>query len=288
MTSASPHCETASALSLVDLTWIVTYQCHLDCAYCYVPTTLARRASDSTLTKAQVCDILSQARTLGAQNLSLRGGEPFLRADLPDILETADLLGLRSDVVTKVALSRRIIDRLVALHSLSLGVSLDTTDPKIGDALLRKPGQTERLIRACANMAQAGLDIAIEATVTTKTYDSLPALEAFCVEHGIRALHLRAVAPHKVRPVDDLLLTDEMLRAVASRAGVRGGVKVSATPAFSPRPSCGEGLDALTFLPTASLQNARPLCRDTPRCITATCRTRACGTFCSRRNAVHF
>ena len=148
-------------------------------------------------------------------------------------------------------------------------------------------GKLSGLIRACANMAQAGLDIAIEATVTTKTYDSLPALEAFCVEHGIRALHLRAVAPHKVRPVDDLLLTDEMLRAVASRAGVRGGVKVSATPAFSPRPSCGEGLDALTFLPNGVVTKCTALFVATPQdALRRLVAPELAGTFCSRRNAV--
>ncbi len=249
MMSESLLLETPAVLSLVDLTWIVTYQCHLDCAYCYVPTTLARKASDSTLSKPQVCDILCQARSFGAENLSLRGGEPFLRADLPAILETADLLGLRSDVITKVALSHRIIDRLAALRSLSLGISLDTTDSDIGDALLKKTGQTERLKRTCATLVKAGMNIVIEATVTRQTYDTLPALEAFCMEHGIRRLHLRAAAPHKIRAVDNLLPTADMVRVMASRAGFRDNLEVVATPAFSQRPSCGEGLDALTFLP---------------------------------------
>jgi len=158
-----------------------------------------------------------------------------------------------SDVVTKVALSRTMIDRLSALRHLSLGISLDSVDPETGDALLRRPGQTKRLMRSVAQLASAGLAITIEATVTRTTFAGLDALERFCAGHNVRALHLRAAAPHKVRPVRDLVPDADMTDRIAARAGKRAGLEIVATPAFTARPSCGEGLDAVTFLPDGTV-----------------------------------
>lgn len=243
------YVASSNALGLCDLTWIVTYQCHLNCQYCYVPTTLARKASDSILSTAQVSDILAQARGLGAQTFSLRGGEPFLRTDLVEILRVADRLDMRSDVVTKVAPSKKLIGRLADLRLLSLGISLDTTDTKVGDCLLSKPGQTLAMMRSLEQLTRFGVVPTVEATVTRVNFDMLDALEAFCSDVGVPVLHLRAAAPHKVRAMDHLLLDAPMTAALMSRAGQRGAVKTVVTPAYLPSPSCGEGLDALTFLP---------------------------------------
>jgi len=245
--------ERAKQIVLHEVTWIVTYQCHLNCAYCYVPTTRAKCADDSVLSVSQVADILAQARSFGATRFMLRGGEPFLRLDIADILYAADLLGFQTDLLTKVAPSPRQIGVLARLRGLSLGISLDTTNVEVGDQLLGRAGQTAALMRAVKRLADAGLPPIVAATVTQPTFAGLDSLIAFCVIANVRHLHLREIAPHHTRPVSDLLLTPEMSSSLAKRAGTVNGLEVSVTPAFAPSPSCGEGIDALTFLPDGSV-----------------------------------
>lgn len=257
----------AETVELRELTWIVTYQCHLACRYCYVDTERARRASDSVLNVAQVANILVQARALGAHRFTLRGGEPFLRNDLTEILQIADVLGMTSDLITKIALSTRQISALARLKQLSLGISLDTVDPELGDAMLARRGQTKALMWTVQRLAGSGIVLTVEATVTRSSYDGLDALTKFCEAVGVARLHLRQVAPHKIRPVDALILTAKQAKGLLERSRNYGNLGIVTTPAFTTAPSCGEGVDSLTFLPdgkvtkcTASLSRHPAMC----------------------------
>lgn len=236
-----------------ELTWIVTLECQLKCRYCYVSVTSPQRASDSSLSRAAICDILGQARVLGAHTFMLRGGEPFLRSDLVDILQVAELLGYASELFTKAVLSPKIISKLAELRGLSLGVSLDTIEFSVGDRLLRKQGHTKLLMDTVRRLCAAGAPPSIEATVTPQTLPHLNSLRDFCIDTGVRHLHLRTAAPHKVQPMDEYVLTAQMIDVMHGYEGSSRHLPIFVTPAFSCTPSCGEGLDALTFLPDGTV-----------------------------------
>jgi MoaA/NifB/PqqE/SkfB family radical SAM enzyme len=238
-------------IALKVITWIVTYQCHLDCSYCYVATNKAAKATDSTITRPNLLNALAQARALGAEQFSLRGGEPFLRGDLLAILGHADTLGYQLDLFTKIALPRRQIEGLAGLRALSLGVSLDTIDPKVGDDILRRAGQTVSLMRAIDRLTRTDISLTIEATVTSRTIGGLRHLIDFARKVGVRRLHLRQVAPHSIRPVQQLLISEAQARETEELARCEGddALRVTFTPAFRDTPSCGEGLSAITLLP---------------------------------------
>lgn len=76
----------------------LTYRCPLHCAFCSNPVDYARQ--DAELSTGEWCDVLTQARALGAVQLGLSGGEPLLRKDLQALVAHAHRLGFYTNLIT--------------------------------------------------------------------------------------------------------------------------------------------------------------------------------------------
>lgn len=89
-----------------------------------------KQKSRAELTTAELGDILSQLRALGITDLSLTGGEPLLRSDLPAIVSKArDLEFDRIHLVTNgLSLTRQKAEELVESGITSVYISLNGTE----------------------------------------------------------------------------------------------------------------------------------------------------------------
>ena len=76
----------------------LTYACPLQCAYCSNPVDFVRYQSE--LNTDEWLRVLRQARTLGAVQLGLSGGEPLVRQDLEILIQEAHVLGYYSNLIT--------------------------------------------------------------------------------------------------------------------------------------------------------------------------------------------
>jgi SynChlorMet cassette radical SAM/SPASM protein ScmF len=88
---------------LSSIFFYITNSCNLSCAHCW----LSREKnvpSTGELTTAEIMDIIDQAMPLGLREIKISGGEPFIRDDIPDIVEYADELGLTSRIETNATL----------------------------------------------------------------------------------------------------------------------------------------------------------------------------------------
>ena len=112
----------------------LTYRCPLQCAYCSNPIDFA--ASGQELETEDWLRVLREARTLGALQLGLSGGEPLLRRDLERIVEEAARLGYYTNLITSgVGLDE---SRLRALRDAGLDhvqLSFQGSDASSNDAM---------------------------------------------------------------------------------------------------------------------------------------------------------
>ena len=76
----------------------LTYRCPLHCAFCSNPTDW--RGLGPELDTAAWINVLRQARSLGAVQLGLSGGEPLARTDLEPIVAEAHALGFYVNLIT--------------------------------------------------------------------------------------------------------------------------------------------------------------------------------------------
>lgn len=78
----------------------LSYACPLQCSYCSNPINFATISKKDELNTEEWQNIFTQARSLGAVQLGLSGGEPLLRHDLEKLISTAHHLGFYTNLIT--------------------------------------------------------------------------------------------------------------------------------------------------------------------------------------------
>lgn len=113
--------------------WLYTnFDCNLHCDYCCVRSSpnVARRE----LGLARVQRIASEAAELGVNEIFVTGGEPFLLADIGDILAACTAAGPTTVLTNGMLLARRLQTlRSLPSDRLTLQISLDSPTPERHD-----------------------------------------------------------------------------------------------------------------------------------------------------------
>ena len=135
------------------LTIEITKRCNLRCRHCYLA---AGEPNPAELTGAEIKDLISQARDLGATFTNLSGGEPLLHPDCFALLEHIGALGLQSIIGTNATLVTAEVARRLADLPMIVQVSLDGTSSETHDAV-RGPGAFRRTMQGLDNLQQAGM-----------------------------------------------------------------------------------------------------------------------------------
>jgi radical SAM protein with 4Fe4S-binding SPASM domain len=138
----------------------LTPRCNQRCLYCYNAWREAGAAEGGELSTGQVCGLVDKALAeaeLG--HVTLTGGEPFLRADLLDIIGHVNSRGLRVAIISN---GRLVDDRLAAALAerdvAYVQVTLLGPDAATHDALCGA-GSFEGVTRAVGRLVAAGVAV---------------------------------------------------------------------------------------------------------------------------------
>jgi MoaA/NifB/PqqE/SkfB family radical SAM enzyme len=158
-----------------------TARCDARCAICDRWRN-ARPASEE-LPLETVTPLLERFRRAGAAVLTLWGGEPLLRVDLPEILAAAHRLGYRTSMCTNAReLERRAAD--VVPHLDTLLCSLDGHGA-VHDRMRGVEGMFERVLRGLrAAKAHRGCDVKIWASLHRESVGQVEQLADLAGELG--------------------------------------------------------------------------------------------------------
>lgn len=167
--------DVACALAPVGLLAELTHRCPLQCPYCSNPIALERTQGE--LTTAEWQRVLTEAAELGVLQLHLSGGEPTLRPDLEQIIETAAKVGLYSNLITAAAgLTQARLETFAKLGLDHVQISFQDADPvnadRIGGA---KRGHAQKLAVA-GWVRELGLPLTVNAPLHRQNLDNLPAI----------------------------------------------------------------------------------------------------------------
>jgi pyruvate-formate lyase-activating enzyme len=147
--------------------WLYTnFDCNLHCDYCCVRS--SPKAPRRELGLARVQRIASEAAELGVSEIFVTGGEPFLLADIGDIL-TACIATAPTTVLTNgMLLAGRRLQTLRSLPSdrLTLQISLDSPTPERHDRH-RGNGTWMSAWKGVERALAEGFRVRLAATVST-------------------------------------------------------------------------------------------------------------------------
>ncbi|MCL6557236.1 MAG: mycofactocin radical SAM maturase [Firmicutes bacterium] len=128
----------------VNVTWEVTYRCNLSCRHCLSAGTTANCRNDMALEQCK--RFIDDLKRIKVFQVNIGGGEPFLRADILEILNYAHEKG----IVTCVSTNGTLVDdslakRLSQMDLIYIQVSLDGAKPETNDQI-RGKGTFQRII----------------------------------------------------------------------------------------------------------------------------------------------
>lgn len=170
----------------------VTNRCNLSCSHCFYAEEL-NDSSKPELTLEQIERVMASLRH-PLEMIDLTGGEPFLRKDLPAVVESISRInrpgrvvintnGLQDDKIE--AAVREIIARAPE-QRLQIAVSLDGT-PEDHNAIRKNPRSFDsafRLLRALRSLSKTEprLALRVNTAVSMKNVDSLHDIFARCLD----------------------------------------------------------------------------------------------------------
>ena len=141
-------------------------RCNLSCEGCYA----SKYSTQSDMPAALFQRVVDEAADMGVYLITVLGGEPFIRADLLEVIaanpETYFQIFTNGTLVTPAH-----VERLGKLGNAALMLSIEGDEPTT-DAR-RGPGTYRELMRTMDLLGQAGLLFGYSATVTRKNWQML-------------------------------------------------------------------------------------------------------------------
>jgi radical SAM protein with 4Fe4S-binding SPASM domain len=214
----------------VHVVWELTLACNLRCGHCGSRAGTARRHELST----QEClDVVRQLAELGTREVSLIGGEAYLRRDWLTIVEAITDAGMHCGLQTGGrALTEEKLRQAFGAGLRAIGVSIDGPPP-VHDKLRGVPGSYQRALNAVRFARNVGLDPGINTQINALSKPHLNDLFETIFEHGAKFWQVQLTVPMGnaadnadiLLPPSEIVETIEVLADLFER-GRRIGLRV--------------------------------------------------------------
>jgi PqqA peptide cyclase len=195
MTVATTEIEAAEAvcaLAPVGLLAELTHRCPLQCPYCSNPVALER--ANGELTTAEWQRVLTEAAELGVLQLHLSGGEPTLRPDLEQIIETAAKVGLYSNLITAaVGLTQARLETFAKLGLDHVQISIQDADPVNADRIGGAKRGHQQKMEVAGWVRALDMPLTINAPIHRQNVDNLAAIILLAEQLGAGRLEVAHV-----------------------------------------------------------------------------------------------
>ena len=136
-------------------TWQVTYRCDFRCGFCHYWKD--SRGGQPEQTVEMFVDGSLKLAKLGSLLISLAGGEPFLRSDLPQIVRAVARYHFPFVTTNGWHITRELARELFEAGLWGASVSIDYADPAKHDQRRGVKGAYQRALRALEYFSQARL-----------------------------------------------------------------------------------------------------------------------------------
>jgi Y-X(10)_GDL-associated radical SAM protein len=188
----------------VYVVWELTLACDLKCRHC---GSRAGKARPQELTTRECVDLVRQLARLGTREVTLIGGEAYLRPDWTDIIRAVRAEGM--DCTLQTGGRNLTEERVRAAAEAGLqaaGVSVDGLED-LHDELRGVRGSFAAAFGALRRLRAHGLVTSVNTQITARVMPQLPALMETILEAGVRNWQVQlTVAMGNAADNDHLLL----------------------------------------------------------------------------------
>lgn len=154
----------------------LTTQCNLKCQHCYIP----EHNNYGLSTDDWFC-VIEQLRKLGTLNISLTGGEIFLRKDIFQIIEYIRQLNMRVFLLSNItSLTETQIQNLAKMYITEVSTSIYSLDYTIHDAITTIPGSLHKTLQNLFLLKKYGIHVVVKTPLMNINKFAYKDLIEFC------------------------------------------------------------------------------------------------------------
>ena len=215
----------------------IFYGCNLKCEMC----NHWRERRETPLPMGRFMEITKELAELGKRKIHISGGEPMLRAQVPDLVEQASSLGIKVTITTNGTLIDKVkAKRLIEGGLRGVNISIDSPVRKMHERVRGVDGSfkaTTKAVELFGRYKHKGkLTIRINTVVSRTNYETLESLPDLAHQLGADGINLIPVDDHcgeilSMRKRDIALFNQEIAPRIAKRA-LELGLIVSDEEAF--------------------------------------------------------
>ncbi|OHX10820.1 GDL motif peptide-associated radical SAM/SPASM maturase [Chromobacterium sphagni] len=165
----------------VHVVWEITLACDLKCLHC---GSRAGHRRPSELNTAECLQVIDSLAALGTREITLIGGEAYLRKDWTQLIRAIRDHGMYCAVQTGGRnLNAARLQQAVDAGLNGVGVSLDGLPP-LHDKVRNVPGSFDKAVDALRRAKAAGLAVSVNTQIGAATMPDLPELMDRIIELG--------------------------------------------------------------------------------------------------------
>ena len=165
---------------LFNVMFVLLSECNHRCIHCYIP-----EHCTPGLTTKEIFANIDQARELGALNVTLTGGEIFLRKDLLDIIEYSRKKHMRVFLMSNATLvDEKMAEKLADLHISGFSTTIFSMNEDIHDEVTQVKGSLKRTLKALDLMNSYNINITVKCPLMEINKYGYRDVEKYAREHG--------------------------------------------------------------------------------------------------------
>lgn len=184
----------------------VTDKCNLKCVQCY--SNANQKSEKNIISYEEIISLLKELKNNNVIRLSITGGEPFLRADMLDILEAASNMGFEIYISTNGTIDSIDFSRLANVNLKVLQISLDGLG-NVHDEIRGQKGSYEKAMSfiAKSKMVNTKIQVGVAFTLMKQNMENMISLYNVLKETAIDIFSIipvqrigRSVAEYSLSP----------------------------------------------------------------------------------------
>jgi len=172
--------------------WEITLKCNLACSHC------GSRAGDTRvdeLSTEEAFDLVHQLADIGITEVTLIGGEAFLRKDWLDIAAEIVRCGMQCTMTTGgYGLSLPVVRRMKEAGMSAVSVSIDGLE-EVHDELRGKTGAFRSAFRTMAHLKAVDIPFGVNTQINRRSAPLLPLIYEQLRDAGFRIWQLQLTVP---------------------------------------------------------------------------------------------
>lgn len=172
----------------VVVVWEITLACNLKCGHC---GSRAGKKRPNELTTAECIEVIRQCARLGTREITLIGGEAYMRPDWLEIIGAITAHGMHCNMQSGgYALTDEKVRLAKEAGLRSAGISIDGLRD-LHDRIRGVKGSYDRCIDALQNLRRHGIPYSVNSQITADTMPQLRPLLHILADHGVRNWQLQ-------------------------------------------------------------------------------------------------